>query len=103
MTITKDIHLQLRQALTSTQERIRFAQFVAETIDRGPKPGLPRILNDDTTAMSFQLDQGNDYFLIIDDVLSVVRLNMRYSNDEVKKALLTWIGHRWGGVVVVQQ
>ncbi len=105
MSIAEGIHLKLRQPLKDVEERTRFASFIASTIDRGEHHQLPRILNEhDTQAYQFQLDQGNDYFLIIDEEdTTIVNVRMRYENTPIRVALLTWIGHRWGGQVIVPE
>lgn len=102
MAVTDGIHMKLNRPLLELKDRIRFAKFVAETIDRGPKKETPRLLNNNPGAYEFQLDENNDFFLVIDqDDTSLIAVNMRYNDPAVKKALLTWISYRWDGKAVV--
>lgn len=103
MSAIQGIHLKLRRPLEDAAERTRFAKFVASTIDRGVQDSLPHLLNDNEDAFGFRLDANNDYFLVINDSdTSIVTINMRYNDTEVKCALLTWIGHRWDGSKIVK-
>lgn len=101
MSITLGIHLKLRRPLDIESERTRFAMFCAHTIDRGPQGSLPHQMSE-RSSYRFRLDVNNDYFLSIDENdSSIVTIIMRINDDEVRTALLTWIGHRWDGSKVV--
>lgn len=103
MSAIQGIHLKLRRPLDTAAERKRFAAFVAQTIDRGPKDSLPHAQNDSEAAYQFRLDGNNDYFLSINDLdPSITTIVMRYNDTEVKCALLTWIGHAWDGSKIVK-
>lgn len=99
-----DLYIEVGQhaAFTDESKRHAFAVFIAGILAAGAPP---RDIPYQTSAVSqsiYSVDAHNDWWLVFDpDDKRRAALTMRYHDEAVLRALITWIAYRYGRAKII--